>query len=110
MVVASKSLLSMLHQHFPIIYEFTNLVDCFSLGLLPIIQQIKCGGRVVESFETIETLKDHLGKVLLEAFIDGMHYTCFITFLDVAILSLLLFIVIMLDDLDLLSLAKHKCV
>ncbi|XP_062147613.1 protein TONSOKU [Alnus glutinosa] len=42
-----------------------------SEGLLPIIQQIKCSGRVVESFETIETLKDHLGKVLLEAFIDG---------------------------------------
>jgi hypothetical protein len=109
-VVASKSLLSMLHQHFHIIYEFTNLVDFFSLGLLPIIQQIKCSGRVVESFETIETLKDHLGKVLLEAFIDGMHYTCSITFLDVAILSLLLFIVIMLDDLDILSLVKNKCV
>jgi hypothetical protein len=82
-------------------------VDCL-LGLLPIIQQIQCGGRVVESFETIETLKDHEGKVLLEAFIDGMHYTWFITFLDVAILSLLLFIVIMLDDLLLLSLIQKK--
>lgn len=83
-------------------------MDYFSLGLLPIIQQIQCGGRVVESFETIETLKDHVGKVLLEASIDGMHYTCFIAFLDVAILSLLLFIVIILGDLHLLSLIRKK--
>ncbi|KAK7822727.1 protein tonsoku [Quercus suber] len=42
-----------------------------SEGLLPIIQQMKCGGRVLESLEKIDTLRDHLGKVLLEAFIDG---------------------------------------
>lgn len=55
-----------------ILYDFINKVDSFSLGLLPIIQRIECSGRVLESLETIETLKDHLGKVLLEAFIDGM--------------------------------------
>ncbi|KAL4644059.1 hypothetical protein ACB092_02G135700 [Castanea dentata] len=42
-----------------------------SEGLLPIILQMKCGGRVLESLEKIDTLRDHLGKVLLEAFIDG---------------------------------------
>lgn len=75
-----------------------------SLGLLPIIQQMKCGGRVLESLEKIDTLRDHLGKVLLEAFIDGTCYNCFITFLDVVILSFSLFIVIMLDDFKFLSL------
>ncbi|GMY12399.1 protein TONSOKU isoform X1 [Fagus crenata] len=53
-----------------------------SEGLLPIIQQMKCGERVLESLETIEILRDHLGKVLLEAFIDGepktqqLHFYC----------------------------------
>ncbi|PON82233.1 N-terminal acetyltransferase A, auxiliary subunit [Trema orientale] len=42
-----------------------------SEGLFPIIQHIRCGDRVIESLETIETLKDQMGKVLVEAFIDG---------------------------------------
>lgn len=65
---------------------------------------MKCGGRVLESLEKIDTLRDHLGRVLLEAFIDGTCYNCFITFLDVVILSFSLFIVIMLDDFKFLSL------
>lgn len=45
---------------------------CFFLGLFPIIQNIKCGGRLVESTTAIVSLKDHMEKVVLEAFIDGM--------------------------------------
>jgi hypothetical protein len=82
----NNSLLYMVHLYFHFGYDFTNMVDYFSLGLLPIIQQMKCGERVLESLETIETLRDHLGKVLLEAFIDGTCYNSFITF-DVVILS-----------------------
>ncbi|KAJ0098287.1 hypothetical protein Patl1_27847 [Pistacia atlantica] len=40
-------------------------------GLLPIIQHIKCDGKALESLEAFETLKDHLGKHLVEVLIDG---------------------------------------
>ncbi|KAM6563543.1 hypothetical protein CsatB_023541 [Cannabis sativa] len=42
-----------------------------SEGLLPIIHHIRWGDRVIESLETIETIKDQMGKVLVEAFLDG---------------------------------------
>lgn len=94
MGAARKSLLYMLHHHFHIIYESSNMVDCFQLGLLPIIRQIKCNGRVLEFLETIETLKDCLGKVSLEASIDGMHNNCIITFIKVVNLPLLLLLLL----------------
>ncbi|KAL6286684.1 hypothetical protein ACE6H2_011074 [Prunus campanulata] len=42
-----------------------------SEGLLPIIQNIKCGESVIQSVETFQKLKQDMGKVLVEAFIDG---------------------------------------
>ncbi|KAM1715053.1 hypothetical protein ACFX12_025582 [Malus domestica] len=42
-----------------------------SEGLLPKIKNIKWGERVIESLETFETLKQHMGKALVEALIDG---------------------------------------
>ncbi|XP_030498688.2 protein TONSOKU [Cannabis sativa] len=42
-----------------------------SEGLLPIIHHIRWGDRVIESLEAIETIKDQMGKVLVEAFLDG---------------------------------------
>ncbi|KAF4351126.1 hypothetical protein F8388_017445 [Cannabis sativa] len=41
------------------------------IGLLPIIHHIRWGDRVIESLEAIETIKDQMGKVLVEAFLDG---------------------------------------
>ncbi|KAM1956310.1 hypothetical protein ACFX16_025742 [Malus domestica] len=43
-----------------------------SEGLLPKIKNIKWGERVIESLDTFETLKQHMGKALVEALIDGM--------------------------------------
>ncbi|XP_010551177.1 PREDICTED: protein TONSOKU isoform X2 [Tarenaya hassleriana] len=40
-------------------------------GLLPIIQDIECGGRTVGSFELCETLTGSAGSVVIEAFIGG---------------------------------------
>ncbi|XP_057495942.1 protein TONSOKU isoform X1 [Actinidia eriantha] len=46
--------------------------DKRSKGLLPIIQNMKCGGRALETFEGIDTLKDHLrGKGWIEVSVDG---------------------------------------
>ncbi|GKU95150.1 hypothetical protein SLEP1_g8546 [Rubroshorea leprosula] len=42
-----------------------------SKGLLPIIQLMKCGGRTLESWESFDTLKDHLGKVLIDVTVGG---------------------------------------
>ncbi|XP_042971160.1 protein TONSOKU-like isoform X1 [Carya illinoinensis] len=53
------------------LYYLRLPIERRSEGLLPIIRQIKSSGRVVEFLETIETLKDCLGKVSLEASIDG---------------------------------------
>ncbi|XP_050382074.1 protein TONSOKU [Argentina anserina] len=40
-------------------------------GLLPIIQNVKCGGKVISSLETVESFQGHMGKVVVEAVIDG---------------------------------------
>lgn len=40
--------------------------------MLPIIQHIKCAGRDLESLETVEKLKEHLGNDMVEASIDGV--------------------------------------
>ncbi|KAF7840080.1 Protein TONSOKU [Senna tora] len=42
-----------------------------SEGLLPIIQHIKCAGRDLESLETVENLKEHLGNDMTEVSIEG---------------------------------------
>ncbi|KAF8411665.1 hypothetical protein HHK36_004223 [Tetracentron sinense] len=43
-----------------------------SRGLLPIIQHMKCGGKALESLESVETFKDHVwGKGWIEVTIDG---------------------------------------
>lgn len=44
-----------------------------SLGLLPIIQHMKCGGRALDTLEEINTVKDFLkGKGWIEVSVDGM--------------------------------------
>ncbi|XP_062096975.1 protein TONSOKU [Humulus lupulus] len=53
------------------LYYLQLPVEKQSEGLLPIIQHIRWGDRVLESLETIETIKDQMGKVLVEAFLDG---------------------------------------
>ncbi|KAL6219796.1 hypothetical protein ACLB2K_007555 [Fragaria x ananassa] len=40
-------------------------------GLLPIIQNVKCGGKVTEYLETVETFQGHMGKIVVEAVIVG---------------------------------------
>ncbi|KAL6227965.1 hypothetical protein ACLB2K_001919 [Fragaria x ananassa] len=40
-------------------------------GLLPIIQNVKCGGKVIEYLETVETFQGHMGKIVVEAVIVG---------------------------------------
>lgn len=47
------------------------------IGLLPIIEHIKCAGRDLESLETVEHLKEVLGNDMVEASVDGMWYSCF---------------------------------
>ncbi|XP_015891011.3 protein TONSOKU [Ziziphus jujuba] len=53
------------------LYYLQLPVEKRSEGLFPIIQLIKFGERVIESMEAIVSLKDHTGKVFLEAFIEG---------------------------------------
>ncbi|KAG6660769.1 hypothetical protein CIPAW_03G127600 [Carya illinoinensis] len=57
------------------LYYLRLPIERRSEGLLPIIRQIKSSGRVEEFLETIETLKDCLGKVSLEASIHGWGIT-----------------------------------
>lgn len=42
-----------------------------SKGLLPIIQLMKCGGRALESLESIDSLTDHLDEVFIEVTVAG---------------------------------------
>ena len=42
------------------------------LGLLPIIQNMECGGRPLESFENLDSLMNHLRKVSVDVLIGGM--------------------------------------
>ncbi|KAG6721658.1 hypothetical protein I3843_03G123000 [Carya illinoinensis] len=63
------------------LYYLRLPIERRSEGLLPIIRRIKSCGRVVEFLETIETLKDCLGKVSLEASIDVKYaFNLFVTF------------------------------
>ncbi|PRQ49276.1 putative 43kDa postsynaptic protein [Rosa chinensis] len=40
-------------------------------GLVPIIQNVKCGEKVIESLETIKAFRGHMGKIVVEAVLDG---------------------------------------
>lgn len=54
------------------------LLLCIFSGILPIIKDIKLGGRVIESLETLEaTVSEHMGQVLFDACIGGMHWNSF---------------------------------
>ncbi|KAB2597114.1 hypothetical protein D8674_000034 [Pyrus ussuriensis x Pyrus communis] len=49
-------------------------VERRSDGILPIIKDIKLGGRVIESLETLEaTVSEHMGQVLFDACIGGWN-------------------------------------
>ncbi|KAM7523540.1 hypothetical protein LguiA_013442 [Lonicera macranthoides] len=53
------------------LYYLQLPIEKRSRGLLPIIQHIKCGGRVLESLEAVDILKDYLlGKGWIEVSID----------------------------------------
>jgi len=58
-------------------------VDFISLGLLPIIQHMKCHGRVLDSIEAFETLKGDQGNILIEVSINGMCYSFQFPFRDI---------------------------
>lgn len=49
-----------------------QIVPC--LGLLPIIQHMKCDGREQENFEIFEGRKDHLEKTVIEVSINGEYF------------------------------------
>ncbi|CAN6572828.1 unnamed protein product [Malus baccata var. baccata] len=53
------------------LYYLRLPIERRSEGLLPKIKNIKWGERVIESLEAFEMLKQHMGKALVEAFIDG---------------------------------------
>ena len=77
-------LLDLFHQFFnfyffPFVISITKFFSslfCINtnlwVGLLPIIHQMKCAGRDLESFETNENLQEHLQSGAVEASIDGM--------------------------------------
>lgn len=48
------------------------------IGLLPIIEHIKCAGRDLKSLETVEHLKEVLGNSMVEASVDGMWFLFFL--------------------------------
>lgn len=55
---------------------FFKITNCFVngvlLGLLPIIQNMECGGRPLESIENLDSLRNHLMKVSVDVLINGM--------------------------------------
>ncbi|XP_048233146.1 protein TONSOKU isoform X2 [Ricinus communis] len=53
------------------LYYLQLPMETRSKGLLPIIQHMKCAGKVLESLEAFETLEDHLGSVLIDVSING---------------------------------------
>ncbi|CAK7355042.1 unnamed protein product [Dovyalis caffra] len=53
------------------LYYLQLPTDKRSKGLLPIIQQMECHGRVLDSIEAFEILKGDQGNILIEVSIDG---------------------------------------
>ncbi|XWS29402.1 hypothetical protein CRYUN_Cryun24cG0026500 [Craigia yunnanensis] len=53
------------------LYYLQLPVEKRSKGLLPIIQNMECGGRPLESFENFDSLRNHLRKVSVDVLIDG---------------------------------------
>ncbi|KAA3477919.1 protein TONSOKU-like isoform X1 [Gossypium australe] len=57
-----------------------GITNCFVngvlLGLLPIIQNMECGGRPLESIENLDSLRNHLMKVSVDVLINGMCNNC----------------------------------
>ncbi|XVF17047.1 hypothetical protein REPUB_Repub10bG0083400 [Reevesia pubescens] len=53
------------------LYYLQLPVEKRSKGLLPIIQNMECGGRPLESFENFDSLRNHLRKVSIVVVIDG---------------------------------------
>lgn len=41
-------------------------------GLVPVIQHLKYGGRILESLETLDTLENYSGKGWIEVSVAGM--------------------------------------
>ncbi|GAV62553.1 TPR_8 domain-containing protein/TPR_12 domain-containing protein [Cephalotus follicularis] len=70
-MVGNKLSIESLKLDLACLYYLQFPVEKRSKGLLPIIQHMKCDGRALESLETLESLKNHSGKVLIEVFIDG---------------------------------------
>ncbi|KAK8524900.1 hypothetical protein V6N12_029752 [Hibiscus sabdariffa] len=53
------------------LYYLQLPVEKSSKGLLPIIQNMECGGRPLESFENFDSLTNHLRKVPVDVLING---------------------------------------
>lgn len=53
------------------LYYLQLPVEKRSKGLLPIIQLLRCGGRTLESLESFDALKDHLGDVFIDVTVAG---------------------------------------
>ena len=54
------------------------------LGVLPIVGQLKCGDKVLESLDLVESLNDHVCESgWIEIAIEGMNHLVYVLFLAI---------------------------
>ncbi|XP_017977769.1 PREDICTED: protein TONSOKU isoform X1 [Theobroma cacao] len=70
-MIGDKISMESLEVELACLYYLQLPVEKRSKGLLPIIQNMECGGRPLESFENFDALRNHMRKVLVDVVIDG---------------------------------------